>query len=182
MVEVVLGMGLISFGMISVLGLFPVGLNAARDSIAESYAADSADQFLHALVTRLKIPNALGQYQNWEDYGKALPSTKPSGTEPSAWTQWFSDDNTTLSAGGASNEFYRVEQRAAGAAAADFTAIYRVWREEVTYSEYNAGVWQQVTASEDQALAINMEVSWPAHLEYNRRQKSLFRLEVYKPQ
>jgi len=182
MIEVVLGLGLIAFGLVSTLGLFPVGLNASRDSIAESYAADSADQFLHFLATRLKDPGAGNDFPNWDTYGKTLPTTKPSATDPTTWSNWFSDATTTFLYAGASKEFYKVEQRAAGATHADFSAIYRVWRESVTYSAYIGGVWQEITASDDAALGINIEVSWPSNIPYASRQKSLYHIEVYKPQ
>ncbi len=45
MIEVALAMAIIAFGMTSILGLFPVGLNACRNSIAENCAADTVEQF-----------------------------------------------------------------------------------------------------------------------------------------
>lgn len=45
MIEVALAMAIIAFGMTSILGLFPVGLNACRNSIAENYSADVVEQF-----------------------------------------------------------------------------------------------------------------------------------------
>jgi len=182
MVEVALGLGLIAMGMVSTVGVFPVALTAARDSIAESYAADSADHLLHALAGRMRMPNAQGQFANWDALGTSLPDAKPASAEPAVWSEWFADDTTTFSVGGASSEFYKVEQRASGAAQADFCAIYRLWRDDVTYSKYVNGQWQQMTADPDKAIAINLEVSWPSSVPYDRRQKGLFRLEVYKPQ
>ena len=89
MVEVVLGMGLIAFGLLSVLGLFPVGLTANRDSIA----ADSAYQFLHLLAARLRDPT--GNCTAWTQFGLPLPTSKPSDAEPTnSWTLWYSDPQT----------------------------------------------------------------------------------------
>ena len=191
MIEVVLGMGLIAFGMISTLGLFPVGLTANRDSIAESYAADSADQFLHYFAVRLKMSD--NDYENWTQFGLSLPDAKPGSSEPTAWTEWISDDTTTFWYGGSANEFYKVEQKAAGASAPDFSAVYRVWYEQVRYSYWNDGTvtcscddsgtehWHETSADTSQAMAVNIEVSWPAHLSYANRQKAFYQLEVYKP-
>ncbi len=45
MIEIALAMAIIAFGMTSILGLFPVGLNACRSSISENCAADTVEQF-----------------------------------------------------------------------------------------------------------------------------------------
>lgn len=181
MIEVVLGLGLISVGLISTLGLFPVGLAATRNSIAESYAADSADQFLHFLASRLKNP--AGDYQSWAEFGQKLPTSKPSATEPSqTWTEWYSEDTATFWFAGAQNQYYRVEQKAAGADTPDFAAVYRVWRDYVTASRYVNQTWQTTTLSDDIALSVHVEVSWPTTLPYQQREKALYNLEVYKPQ
>lgn len=45
MIEIALAMAIIAFGMTSILGLFPVGLNACRNAVAENCAADSVEQF-----------------------------------------------------------------------------------------------------------------------------------------
>jgi len=46
MIEVVLAMAIIAFGMSSILGLFPVGLNALKSSMADNYCSDSIDQMV----------------------------------------------------------------------------------------------------------------------------------------
>jgi hypothetical protein len=46
MIEVALAMAVIALGMTSILGLFPVGLNASRNAIAENYCADAVDQMI----------------------------------------------------------------------------------------------------------------------------------------
>lgn len=178
LIEVVLGLGLIAFGIISILGLFPVGLTATRDAISESYAADSVDEFLHILASRLKDPT--NDFANWNDFGVALPTTKPSDSEPQNWTVWISQDTTTLWYGGLNREFYRVEQRGAGAQVPDFDAVYRLWRSPVTISRFEDGAWIEGTVSEDVAMAINVEASWPVRIPYARRGKALYRLEVYR--
>lgn len=53
MIEVLLALTVIAVGMTSVLGLFPVGLNASREAIAQNCSADVADQ----MITYLTIIN-----------------------------------------------------------------------------------------------------------------------------
>ena len=192
MIEVVLGIGLITFGLVNVMRLFPVSLNATRDSIADSYAANSADQFLHFLSAKLRDPS--NNHENWQRYGLALPSAKPSSTEPSqTWRPWFGEYlnadspeswTTKFSVGGSANQYYKIEQRAAGPqdgpGRSDFSAVYRVWRNDISFPHYVDGSWQQIKANENVAMAINIEISWPLALPYRRRHKSLYHLEVYK--
>ncbi len=46
MIEVVLAMAIIAFGMSSILGLFPVGINAMKSSMVDNYCSDSIDQMI----------------------------------------------------------------------------------------------------------------------------------------
>ncbi|MCF6175047.1 MAG: hypothetical protein L3J71_04730 [Victivallaceae bacterium] len=46
MIEIALAIAIIAFGMSSILVLFPVGLNASRDSMADNYSADAVEQFV----------------------------------------------------------------------------------------------------------------------------------------
>lgn len=179
LIEVVLGLGLLAFGILTTMRLLPVSLRANRDSIAESYAADSVDEFLHSLAAKMKDP--AGDFAGWEKYGLSLPTSKPTSTEPSqTWTEWYSDESTTFWRGGSQYQYYKVERKTPGVSATDFSGVFRVWRGSVTFSSYSSGSWQESTASTDVAIALNVEVSWPEFLPYNRRQKSLYSLEVFK--
>jgi len=51
MIEVLLALTVIAIGMTSVLGLFPVGLNASRNAVAQNMSADVADQ----MVTYMRV-------------------------------------------------------------------------------------------------------------------------------
>ena len=63
----------------------------------------------------------------------------------------------------------------------DFSSVYRLWREDVTTPNPNPTVGGSITMNPLSALAINLEASWPAELPYQRRQKAVYRLEVFKP-
>lgn len=63
MIEIVLALGLVAVGLVSIMALFPVGMNATRDGMAEEYAATAADQVLHHfgyLVGADLVDNASG--------------------------------------------------------------------------------------------------------------------------
>ena len=58
MIEVVLAMAIIAFGMSSILGLFPVGLNALKSSMADNYCSDSVDQMVGYLKNQAEYSPA----------------------------------------------------------------------------------------------------------------------------
>ena len=176
MIEVVLGLGLIAFGLISIAALFPA-------EIGETYAAEHADQFLHLLKARITAPD--DSQANWGTYALALPATKPTGDEPTAaadWAAWLSQGGSSYAMAGSGNQFYRIEQQGGDSNDIQFSALCRVWRTPVTLSHYESGTWQVVTFTADQAIGLNVEISWPADRPYASRQKSLYQLEVYRPE
>ena len=64
MIEVLLALAVIAVGMTSVLGLFPVGLKASRQAVAENCSADVANQ----MVTYMRVMGEVNQTQ----YAKAF--------------------------------------------------------------------------------------------------------------
>lgn len=212
MIEVVLGLGLIAFGLISIAALFPVGLRANQAAIGETYAAEHADQFVHLLKARMTAADdgsSGGNEVNWATYALALPEIKPAGSEPTSWETWLYQGVITYSVGGTQKQFYRIrqegvdkkialenvkEQETSEATQEDvekvrvtpfdpqFVAVCRVWRTPVTIAHYELGTWQEITFTPDQAIGLNVEISWPADKPYASRQKSLYQLEVYRPE
>ena len=59
MIEVVLAMAIIAFGMSSILGLFPVGLNALKSSMADNYCSDAIDQMVGYLKNQAEYTPAV---------------------------------------------------------------------------------------------------------------------------
>lgn len=58
LVEVILALGVMAIGVVSVMALFPIGANASRDASMETYAANVADEMLQFIKYRLKEVNA----------------------------------------------------------------------------------------------------------------------------
>ena len=80
MIEIALAMAIIAFGMTSILGLFPVGLNASRNSVAENYSADAVEQFSsylksYAESSRANFDKLFGGGGFYPDVKPALTST-----------------------------------------------------------------------------------------------------------
>jgi hypothetical protein len=54
LVEVILALGVVAIGVVSIMALFPIGANASRDASMETYAANVADEMLQFVKYRLK--------------------------------------------------------------------------------------------------------------------------------
>ncbi len=168
MVEIVLAIGAIAVGMVSIMALFPVGLSANRDAIAENYSADSAEELLHYLAVQAKRS---GQWSSYMGPAAGTLDTSKPGADESSLTFSQVGDSSIYTSGDRS--FYQIIQKAAGGAVADFTGIYRVWYTGLTISGTNidTGI----------AACLHVEASWPAELPYGNRQKSEFLLEIFNP-
>ncbi len=75
MIEVLLALAVIAIGMTSILGLFPVGLNASRDAIAQNCSADIADQ----MITYIRVmgESSDNAYNKTFDYDDMLNTDLP---------------------------------------------------------------------------------------------------------
>ena len=184
MVEIVMAVGFLVIGIMSTMALFPVGLEANRDSAAESYAADSADQFLHWYAARAK--------NDWTTYTSAgwLPTSKSTAlTGDLEDDDWEAPDvtgtNVTWEKHASANGLFRLKfARGSGAdEMVDFSGVYRFWQGTVDYSYWDPGTssWQPGSVNASVAVAINLEASWPAELPYSSRRKAVYRLEIFKP-
>jgi type II secretory pathway pseudopilin PulG len=190
MIEVLLALGVLAIGAVSVMALFPYGFASNRDSVAESFAGDSADQFLHWFAAQARSAGGWATYAadpNW------LPTAKPAVPGPDAsdagWTPLppAAPTMVTPSLGyrrhsSAGLLWVTFQRGDAAAPIVDFSSVYRMWREDVTVPDPRPGSGGgDISLSADSALAINLEASWPAELPYERRQKAVYRLEVFRP-
>ena len=169
MVEIVLAIGVIAVGMVSIMALFPVGLSASRDAVGESYATDSADQFLHYMVGVLRASSS-----NWDAFADSSNSAFPTASEPTSWAAVYSGSNLYIEDDASPDEqFYKVIQKAPGTSAEDFSGIYRVWYSGITLNSTDIGT--------PIALGLNIEVSWPTELPYAQRERAQYYREVFNP-
>ena len=98
LVEVLIAMGICIVGVVSVMGLFPVGANAARDASMAFYADQAAEQMLN--FTRYAVLNAKDSSDNFspaifnvmtggwniEDTSSYTANSKPDqSAEPNDW-------------------------------------------------------------------------------------------------
>ncbi len=176
MVEMALAMGAVGVGLVSIMALFPVGINANRDNIANSYAADSVDEFMNFYANHVKQSGG-----NWALFAQNLPDAKDT-TTPDTNVAWVAVPNSPFSHS-PSYQFWKVEQQTPGTGFVEFSAVYRLWRSSpsVKYYDHGSSSWIETSIDSTKAIVLNVEACWPMLAPYANRRKQLFYLEVFNP-
>gem|GEM_PF-1930591 len=68
LIEVTMSIGIVGIGMVGIMSLFPVGLDASRQAIADNYAADAADLFLSYLMRNCNDTTKITGSKDFYDY------------------------------------------------------------------------------------------------------------------
>ena len=200
MIEIVLALGVITIGVIAVLGLFPVGLNAGRDAVAESHACEAADQFLH--YVEFCIRNDLDEDGNavadgWEYWiwdgntTQEIPGTAAAPNDQTlslpAWGLW--QNGTMHDIGTAGDGIYKIvtfvdsppstppTPPLSAGDIRDFQGILAIWQEDIALLDDDANL--QTPSNRDIGVALKLEISWPAQADYADRQKSVYHYELF---
>jgi len=169
-----------------VLALIPVGLSSTRDAMAETYAANAAEQLLHSV--RFTIEQNSANWTAWviTPNGAGVSwDTKPAPADLVLDTGLTGAGAFGGSTRGAVHEqdehhVYKVVAyrdannngefdgpTATPAEPPDFQCVAAVWGEQVA------------TVAWTIATRINVEVSWPGELPYSSRYKRVYSLEVF---
>jgi hypothetical protein len=176
MIEVTLALGIIAIGVVAVLGLFPVGAAAGRDAIAETYAAEVANQLMGWMEY---------QFRNSADWTTtpALPGAEPSETTFAAAAEAGTGGTIFAGVTGGTYKVIRYVDVGGtqdvfddGTDILDFESVVRVWRSDVDIDTAGASV----TVPAAYAVQLNIEVSYPFQLPYAARTKSEYNLELFK--
>jgi len=189
LIELMLALGVIVVGLVSVMALFPIGANANRDAIAENYSAMAAEQMLNSLAQYLRNPDTP---LDWESKRSAIDTLSADAStavgEIASQQPLPGGDYTipvpTALAGIAGtvymktadtfNEGFRIECK--NADYTDFEGMMALWQEPIRINPAPAPPVPYTFGT-----VLNIEISWPAQLPYNRRQKARYRLEVFNP-
>lgn len=192
MIEVALAMAIIAIGISSILVLFPVGINASKSAIADNNLADIAEYiFGYYKATQL---NSIYNGTNISALHGAL-GTEPSDSDMTniTWnTNRITDTNLKAPTTGLQNRVFLYEQFTTlpGTPAReviDFAAVAKIWSAPITLSwrpwrtAPNTVTSGTVQASDNYALRLYLELSWPADQRYALREKRIFVLDLYNP-
>jgi len=178
LLEVLLALAVIAFGLVSIMALLPASVKSGRDSVSETHSSQAASHLIQVLSSRME---AASTQDAWDAAALVLPAAKPGVDEPEeGWTLWLSQSGMRYWLAGDNSEFYRLDMRRSEGDSPEFTAVCRVWRDQVTISQYDAGAWSTRTMDWGDAIALNVEISWPARMPYVRRDKALYALNVFR--
>ncbi len=191
MIEIALAMGVIAVGLSSILGLFPIAMNSANESIGDNEMANIAETFLNTLQAQLEAEEASSFTESSVLGG--IGTKCPDGTP----TKWDKLPGTTMYSGG--NGIFRVntnewqaDSSGSDTPGGDFNDAFnefdgaeiRVWyntQSDLQDFYFNGN---QVTNSVDTAslnpvfTTLFAEVSYPALRPYDQRTKRTFRLDL----
>ncbi|MFA6816925.1 MAG: hypothetical protein WCS73_11590 [Lentisphaeria bacterium] len=208
LVEIMLALGVCAIGVCSIMVLFPIGVKACRDAAMKTYTANMADEMLHYtqyLITKdqaswdlyIAIESADEKYIAvaegvYEDYCKDVLEKilLPEMIDHSKWDQEISDfgkdlykytgdllpeplpkiyqfiSTKTIQSGG-------WDGTSAFESKIDFRCVGLLTKEQI---EINGS-----KISLDKACKLKVIITWPAEIPYAQRERSVFSLEVFKP-
>ena len=221
MIEVALALVILAIGLSSVLVLFPVGLKASRQSIADNNLADVAERvgaYIQSKYTSSEVWGRDGTFNggnigNFDPEPGSLP-------EVSDFTTKADGMDGLLTASGHPNCYLYRQYSAAPTGsstsddqrAVDFEAMIRVGWDTATlkeqyYSELGSGTpktlssYSRIAPSGTDSVLTNgnlpngngigaavldkccrtliIEISWPADVSWSKREKRIFRLEMF---
>jgi type II secretory pathway pseudopilin PulG len=206
LIELMLAMGVIVIGLVSVMALFPIGANANRDAAAGNYAAQTAEQTLNLLSRYVTSSQSLWYdiIDNQDTSGTAKPHLLPlvtNDTEKKAVQDladgYIPDDTNRKKsdfdiASGTGSDRKTICQLNPGSyneallIISEYEDSASNW---VSDFEAMAVIWQEqidLTGTGNPVplkygTRLCIEVSWPAQLPYARRQKASYRLDVFNP-
>jgi hypothetical protein len=185
--EVALALIIIVVGLMGVLTLLPVGFNANQTAISQSNAADAAEQFLHFATAEASLDwsflNAFpDQRPTFESHISAMTVDSPSDSELT-WSATSMLNGTHahifFNAVNSSDAFdpdvhnsgmFRVKQLTDNMVE-DFDGIMRAWKEAATHD----------ASGDAESILLHVEVSYPASMPYQERQKEQYATEIFRP-
>lgn len=185
MIEITLALAVLSIGISSVMVLFPVGVNANKTAVAENNLADIAEYMLGFLQA--------GVASQWTDDGVRtsgfnLPSSYPdSKAEYDDFNSSSHKGERVIRKENGVYLFRQLSQDDDGNDIEDFAMVVQAWQgdfDDMYYFDPSAVKFEQVKASkpkdyEKYCKALCLELSWPAEMPYDEREKRYFRLEIF---
>ncbi len=172
MVEIALALAIVGIGIAGIMALFPVALNASRDSIGDNNAPDVAEQFINYLESEGR--------KDWSAFNALVPSISTIAADDTGVTSYnlISGNNiySTNSAG-----YWKVEIKSNNNV--DFSAIVKVGKrlDGSNNSIQDLSV-NKILTSVPVAYAVSLvvEISWPSEIPYDKRQKRYYQYEIFK--
>ena len=205
LIEIVLTVAVIAFGVVVILGMLPKGLRAARNAGVESFASDVIDQMCNYLSYSHSAREELEEITTFPDLSEY---------DNIKYVQLLSGDSDDddfkqvnvygLAASTAKKGLYAivrgetVNNGGDNEAVIDFAGLLYVWRSPAKYKAVKAThkgddankkmhdcgkegcTFERDTVDSSRTVQVNMELSYPLSLPYEERTKRYYSFEVEK--
>ncbi|QSH41334.1 hypothetical protein P0136_08580 [Lentisphaerota bacterium ZTH] len=204
MIEITLAMGVVAVGMTSILSLFPVGLNTARNSIVEGLSASAVDQFLTYVKFHCKksasykalFINASGFKGSIDrtdavvknsikaSSGKFLADFKAGTSVDFSQVKGLNLYGNNGSDASLGKVFFAV-QGGENANKLDYSAMILAWKQPVENSFWDisgSAYSKYIDNTFEKSAGLCIEVSWPATIDYVDREKRYYYVEIQNPE
>ncbi|MBR6060133.1 MAG: hypothetical protein IKP58_18355 [Victivallales bacterium] len=211
LVEVILALGVVAIGVVSIMALFPIGTSATRDAAMETYSSNAADEMFHMLqFMAFNDEDTLDKaWKKWVIETNKLETSKPDydayNTDKDQWKRMGNttkgiDGNifeTTTSKKGVFLLISHHDPKAKNTATLANAGEDEDGSDEdkISYEmvDFRAVVlaWKEKVREDptdatkdidfDDAAKLVIEVSWPEEMPYAARQKRYFSYEIAKP-
>jgi hypothetical protein len=179
MVEVALAMAVVGLGVAGILSLFPIGLSATRDAVADNAASNAVESFLSTIKMLAKewdasTPNTLKLGPSSiiviKETNTNVPPTGLGESGQITGTQFFrtsEDDIIGVKMGPASNP-------------TEFTGHLRLWMGKINFKYLDhTKTPTDFESTYDKAARVMVELSWPCEIPYERRSKRLYSVDLF---
>ncbi|MBO4490789.1 MAG: hypothetical protein J5944_05445 [Lentisphaeria bacterium] len=194
MIEVLLALAITAVGITGLMGIIPLGLNANRDAMAESFVADIANSYFATLNIQAAGADSFASFVSTIPFEEVTTPTNvtPESGGPSydvyanpvsdiaPWTETVSaalekegvnfpnDPNTTASG----KRYMKVRVGKKDSTLPDFEADLCGWKcfpKDIADAE----------GDQTDLVRVYLEVSWPVRTAYDKREKRIFVREFY---
>jgi len=177
-IEIVLAIAILAIGITGIMTLFPLGFQEVRYSVGLNYTSEAADS-MFAYIARSALG---GQWTNLfgdaVGSGADIPTDKPTVAADSTMTpaDWTDNPEGDIYEPGADNDgIYGIIVRSRDII--DFSAEMLIWKSQITNVTINGNDYLDL--GYDEAVGINIEMSWPADKRYDKRKKSSYYFELF---
>ena len=190
MIEVLLALAISAIGIVGLMGIIPLGLNANREALAETFTADIANSYFSELSRNAsKAPDFATFYSSipfpagikddsfkteddieccvYKNPLSALPTRIPSARD-------FTEDGIEMEVDESDGKkYFKIFVGKKGTdVLPDFDADLCGWKcypEDISDAE----------GAQTDLIRVYLEVSWPVSADYDKREKRIFVREFY---
>ena len=202
MFEIVLAIAILAFGFASVLGLFPVGIKAVRNSQAEglvsnavnniyvyyksyAHARNSSGVCFHEYLFEGSTFLEVGGVQSFRDIAKSdgdnfLAALNDPDLGPITEGVLGFRQGMNLFQHYSGKSIFFLTLGSPDSKKTEFTAQIIVWKKQVDKIVAN-GSSAEPPLTYKQAVELNMEVTWPINIPYSDREKRHYQLVITNP-